>query len=347
DPTVNPHCRSAVDSEPDDGTEVNEEMLYPGATVTQGLLAVTLFALRHHLTGAALSDLLGLIHLLVPNLVPASKYLFKKFFGDPAVSSVAHFYCEVRQHYIGKDPDEGSCSHCGTSFNSTTSANRGNFFLAIALKDLLKDTLENHAFCQITGILESEGLTYPEVEHPEVEKLHFMVDMTGHLNMLNLSLQGKGSTALQMLEDVMAFEPKMTVLLTEMCRKTAFGQRFSEFRKGKNTLSFPVTPLVIDPAMLNMSPFTGVSQPDLEIELADIADKELWVSKFKSLTADLEDVARQKAILAREHKWSDLEILPKPDTYMKNLPSCVKIKVTSYSPDIEKLSSDVQKQKSH
>ncbi|KAI4800021.1 hypothetical protein KUCAC02_016558 [Chaenocephalus aceratus] len=157
-----------------------------------------------------------------------------------------------------------------------------------------------------------------------------------------------------MLEDVMAFEPKMTVFARDVQKgtfshfpslrefkdahnhihceyleraiitmQTAFGQRFSEFRKEKNTLSFPVTPLVIDPAMLNMSPFTGVSQPDLEIELADIADKELWVSKFKSLTADLEDVARQKAILAREHKWSDLEILPIPDTYMKN-------------PDIEK-----------
>lgn len=61
-----------------------------------------------------------------------------------------------------------------------------------------------------------------------------------------------------------------------------------------------------------MSAFTGVSQSDPEIELADIADKELWVSKFKSLTADLEDVTRQKAILAREHKWSDIENLPNP-----------------------------------
>ena len=180
--------------------------------------------------------------------------------------------------------------------------------------------------------------------------------------------------------------------------QTAFGQRFSEFRKEKNTLSFPVTPLDIDPSMLNMSAFTFVSQPDLEIELADIADKELWVSKFKSLTADLEDVARQKAILAREHKWSEIENLPKPDklvfetwnaipetyqniknyafgvlsifgstylceqifsnmNYVKSkyrsrltdvsLQSCVKMKVTSYSPDIDKLSSDVQKQKSH
>jgi len=54
--------------------------------------------------------------------------------------------------------------------------------------------------------------------------------------------------------------------------------------------------------MLNMSAFTFVSQQDFEIELADIADKEFWVSKFKSLTADLKDGARQKAILAWVHK---------------------------------------------
>ncbi|KAK9533216.1 hypothetical protein VZT92_008353 [Zoarces viviparus] len=105
-----------------------------------------------------------------------------------------------------------------------------------------------------------------------------------------------------------------------------------------------------------------------------------------------------KAVLAREHKWSDIENLPKPDklvfetwnaipdTYMNmktyafgvlsifgstylceqifssmnyikskyrsrltddSLQSCLKLKVTSYSPDIEKLCSDVQKQKSH
>lgn len=122
------------------------------------------------------------------------------------------------------------------------------------------------------------------------------------------------------------------------------------------------------------------------------------MSKFKSLTADLENVARQKAILAQEHKWSDIENIPKtdklvfetwnaiPDTYMNmkkyafgvlsifgstylceqvfssmnyikskyrsrltddSLQSCVKIKVTSYSPNIEKICSDVQTQKSH
>ncbi|XP_029912603.1 uncharacterized protein LOC115362701 [Myripristis murdjan] len=148
DSTINPNRGSAaaMDSDFDDGTETNEEMMYTGATLTQGqgLLAVMLFALRHHLTGAALSDLLGLINLLIPNLVPASKYLFKKFFGDPTLSSVYHYYCEACQNYIGKNPDDQLCSHCGTPFNTKTNAKKGNFFLSIPLKDLLKDTLENH-----------------------------------------------------------------------------------------------------------------------------------------------------------------------------------------------------------
>ena len=47
--------------------------------------------------------------------------------------------------------------------------------------------------------------------------------------------------------------------------------------------------------------------------MADIAVKGIWVSKFRSLTADLEDAARQKAILAQKHQWSDIGNLPKPD----------------------------------
>ncbi|XP_072251163.1 general transcription factor II-I repeat domain-containing protein 2A-like [Leuresthes tenuis] len=197
----------------------------------------------------------------------------------------------------------------------------------------------------VKTFLESKGLSYPELEDLDwLSKFYFMVDMTSHLNTLNKNLQGKGSTALQMLEDVLAFERKMTVFARDAQKGTlshfpslrefkeannqinydyfhraiitmqaAFGERFSDFRKEKPTLSFPVTLLDIDPSLLNTVAFTGVSKPDLEIELADIADKDLWVNKFKSLTADIEEVARQKATLVKEHKWSDMENFPHPD----------------------------------
>ncbi|XP_069460653.1 general transcription factor II-I repeat domain-containing protein 2-like [Ambystoma mexicanum] len=283
---------------------------------------------------------------------------------------------------------------------------------------------------EVKTFLASKELTFAELEQPErLEKLHFMVDMTAHLNTLNTTLQGKGGTALHMLEEVLAFERKLTVFVKDFQRGTlshfpslrefkqshdtinleyfksaitaiqsSFGKRFCEFREEKNTLSFAVTPLAIDPSLLNMTAFAGVSQPDLEMELADIADKDIWVSKFKCLTATLEDVARQKAILAQNHKWSDIENLPKqdklvfetwnaiPDTYINmkkyafgvlsifgstyvceqvfsnmnyiknkhrsrltddSLQACVKMKVTSYSPDVQTLSTEVQEQKSH
>lgn len=282
----------------------------------------------------------------------------------------------------------------------------------------------------VKTFLKSKDLYYPQLEDTEwLEKLHFMVDMTSHLNKLNESLQGRGNTALQMLEAVLSFERKLTVFARDVQRgtlshfpslrefkeahhdhtlngdylqnaivdmQTAFGSRFCEFRKEKMTLSFPVTPLEIDPSLL--STFPGVNQADLEMEMADIADKDLWVSKFKCLTAELEDVTRQKAQLAQSHKWSEIESLPTPEklvydtwnalpdsyrnmktyafgvlsifgsTYLceqifsnmnyikskyrtrltdESLQSCVKIKVTSYMPDVEKLTSDVRKQKSH
>ncbi|KAL3967226.1 TIMELESS-interacting protein [Sarotherodon galilaeus] len=143
---------------------------------------------------------------------------------------------------------------------------------------------------EVKTFMSSKGLTFSELEQPEwLKKLHFMVDMTANLNKLNTTLQGRGGTALHMLE---------------------------EFREEKPTLSFPVTPLTIDPSLLNVTAFSGVSQPDLELELADIADKDMWVSKFKLLTEHLEDVAHQKATLVQNHKWSDTENLPRPDKLM-------------------------------
>lgn len=96
-----------------------------------------------------------------------------------------------------------------------------------------------------------------------------MVDMTSHLNTLTKNLQGKGSTALQMLEEISAFVRKMTVFARDaqigtlfhfpsirefkevnnqidcdyfyraiIAMQAAFGERFSDFRKEKPTF-FP------------------------------------------------------------------------------------------------------------
>lgn len=65
--------------------------------------------------------------------------------------------------------------------------------------------------------LKSKNLNYPQLEDTEwLEKLHFMVEMTSHQNMPNKSLQGRGNTALQMLEAVLSFERKLTVFTRDV-----------------------------------------------------------------------------------------------------------------------------------
>lgn len=51
-----------------------------------------------------------------------------------------------------------------------------------------------------------------------------------------------------------------------------FGKQFSEFREEKKQ-SFPITSLTANPTLLNVTAFPGVSQADLDLELADVADK--------------------------------------------------------------------------
>ena len=211
------------------------------------------------------------------------------------------------------------------------------------------EVLKRFVVClkEVKTFLDSKGLYYPQLEQAEwLEKLHFIVDMTAHLSTLNTALQGRGRTALHMLEDVLAFERKFTVYARDLQRgilshfpclrefkptysdittnleylqsaikamQSSVGRRFCEFRKEKKTLTFPVSPFSIDPQELNMIALAGVSQPDFEIELADIADKDIWITKFRRLAADLEDVARQNADLGQGHNWNKIEKLPKPD----------------------------------
>ena len=74
---------------------------------------------------------------------------------------------------------------------------------------------------EVKTFLDSKGLNYSQLEQAEwLEKLHFIVDMTVHLNTLNTALQGRGHTALHMLEDVLAFERKFTVYARDLQRGT-------------------------------------------------------------------------------------------------------------------------------
>ena len=60
--------------------ENGNEGIYPGALVTcsQSILMLVAFLLKHKLTDAALTDLLDILNLFLPNTFPRSKYKFYK-----------------------------------------------------------------------------------------------------------------------------------------------------------------------------------------------------------------------------------------------------------------------------
>ncbi|CAI5678450.1 unnamed protein product [Oreochromis niloticus] len=88
---------------------------------------------------------------------------------------------------------------------------------------------------EVKTFMSSKGLNFSELEQPEwMEKLHFMVDMTANLNKLNTTLQGRGGTALHMLEEVLAFQCKLTVLARDSQRGTLF--HFPSLGKFKQAL---------------------------------------------------------------------------------------------------------------
>jgi hypothetical protein len=60
--------------------EHGDEVIYPRAHVTcaQSILMMVAFLLKHSLSDAALTDLLNMLNLFVPNTFPQSKYKFYK-----------------------------------------------------------------------------------------------------------------------------------------------------------------------------------------------------------------------------------------------------------------------------
>ena len=108
---------SAEESEADTNTMSDQctcEPLYPGASLStfHAHLLIMQFALKHSLTKAALTDLIGLLRCIVPpgNNLPTSFYVIKKYFEKrcPEVSKLRSVsYCGTCHHLL--ECTEPSC----------------------------------------------------------------------------------------------------------------------------------------------------------------------------------------------------------------------------------------------
>ena len=149
-----------------DPDDPGAHLLFPGAHVTKDQASVLILAylFRHNISGKGQDDLLHILDILFPKILPKSKYLFsKEVFGDTS-DSVVHLYCRECFCYIGNALGcewSGSCILCTAENNFKQNVKEGFFFISVALEPQLKDLLENHGVASKL-IMKSEVVDDPD-----------------------------------------------------------------------------------------------------------------------------------------------------------------------------------------
>ncbi|XP_072262903.1 general transcription factor II-I repeat domain-containing protein 2A-like [Pyxicephalus adspersus] len=182
---------------------------------------------------------------------------------------------------------------------------------------------------EIRTFLEMKNVEHPELANTEwLLKFYYLVDMTEHLNQLNVKMQGVGNTVLSLQQAVFAFENKLELFIADIetgrllhfeklgefkdaC--TSFKARFGEFREHTRLFKFITHPQECAVDSTDLSYIPGFSVRDFELQAADLKASDMWVNKFKSLNEDLERLARQQAELASKHKWREMKKLQPAD----------------------------------
>ncbi|XP_069599634.1 general transcription factor II-I repeat domain-containing protein 2-like [Ranitomeya imitator] len=213
--------------------------------------------------------------------------------------------------------------------------------------------LSRFAAClsEIRTFLEMKNVDHPELSNTEwLLKFFYLVDMTEHLNQLNVKMQGVGNTVLSLQQAVFAFENKLELFIADIetgrlihfeklgefkdaCTANdpaqhldiqqlagftsnllqSFKARFGEFREHTRLFKFITHPHECALDSTDLSYIPGVSIRDFELQAADLKASDMWVNKFKSLNEDLEKLARQQAELASKHKWREMKQLQHAD----------------------------------
>ncbi|XP_071041894.1 uncharacterized protein [Parasteatoda tepidariorum] len=179
--------------------------------------------------------------------------------------------------------------------------------------------------------------------------------------------------------------------------RETFLSKFQEFKNSRAILAFVKNPLNATITELKFSPLE-IDIGSFEIQLMDLKNKDIWLSKFERLCVELEILEKKKIDISFQHKWSALNNLEKedmtifnawnsiPDSYDQlkklafavlslfgstyiceqsfssmniiksklrsslideNLESCLKLKSTTYKPDLLKPSKEMQVHCSH
>uniref|UniRef100_A0A3Q1F2M3 DUF4371 domain-containing protein n=1 Tax=Acanthochromis polyacanthus TaxID=80966 RepID=A0A3Q1F2M3_9TELE len=232
------------------------------------------------------------------------------------------------------------------------------------------------ARAKIQTFLEIKDVKHPELTNTEwLLKFYYLMDMTEHLNQLNMEMQGIRNAVLSLGQAVFAFENKLELFIMdietgrllhfEKVREfkdasgftskllQSFKAHFGEFREHTRLFKFITHPHKCAVHNADLSYIPGVSIRDSELEIADLKASDKWVNKFKSLNEDLERLARQQAELVSKHKWTK-KLQPTDhiavltmfgSTYTCeqsfSLNACMKLNLTTYQPDYKLIKMDL------
>lgn len=170
--------------------------------------------------------------------------------------------------------------------------------------------LSRFAAClnEIRTFLEMKDIEHPELAETEwLLKFYFLVDMTEHLNQLNVKMQGIGNTVLSLQQAVFAFENMLELFIMDLktdrllhfeklrqfkdtCTASeptqnfdfhqladfttnllkSFKTRFGEFREHARLFKFITHPNECSLNTADLSYIPGVSVRDFEVEVADL-----------------------------------------------------------------------------
>ena len=143
-----PTCGTDKESENQDNFD--RKPLYPGAAITVGLSALLImtFALRHMLSGQALSDMLTLIsaHCLSPNLCMKSIFQLKKHFHNLKAPMHFHRYCS--HCFLQIENDLAVCPNSFCARDLTCSGNTA-FFIEIPIASQIQDFFARPGFLEL------------------------------------------------------------------------------------------------------------------------------------------------------------------------------------------------------
>ncbi|XP_040074279.2 uncharacterized protein LOC115325530 [Ixodes scapularis] len=121
--------------------------LFPGALVTheESLLLLMAHVLRHHGSKEATESLLKLLqyHLPEGSQLPATKYLFEKYFTKQEQPLTTHFYCPTCTSYIGVGETDKLDCVCGAEHSAKVLLRGGSYFLSLDWKAELCNLLAN------------------------------------------------------------------------------------------------------------------------------------------------------------------------------------------------------------